>query len=49
MNVVDHPPEPEAAGVFVLAISDERYPPLLRTIDDPPEKLYVRGDPQGAA
>ena len=45
MNVVDHPPEPEAAGGIVLAISDERYPPLLRTIDDPPDKLYVRGDP----
>jgi len=34
-----------AAGAQTLAISDDRYPPLLRTLHDPPETLYVRGDP----
>ncbi len=33
------------AGVTALAIDDERYPPLLRAIHDPPPLLYVRGDP----
>ena len=28
----------------VLPITDARYPPLLRTIHDPPPVLYVRGD-----
>ena len=32
-----------AAGV--LAITDSRYPVLLRTIPDPPPLLYYRGDP----
>lgn len=45
MNVVIDPPEPEAAGVCILSISDERYPPLLRQIPNPPRKLYIRGDP----
>jgi DNA processing protein len=31
-------------GAYILPISDERYPPLLRTIHDPPPLLYVRGD-----
>jgi len=34
-----------ACGAQTLAISDERYPPLLREIHDPPPLLYVRGDP----
>jgi DNA processing protein len=29
----------------ILAITDARYPPLLRGIHDPPPLLYVRGDP----
>jgi DNA processing protein len=41
MNVV--PPE-VAPGFHTIAIDDERYPPLLRTIIDPPPLLYVRGD-----
>jgi DNA processing protein len=28
----------------LLPIDDERYPPLLREIDDPPPLLFVRGD-----
>lgn len=35
----------EAVGAIALAIDDERYPPLLRAIYDPPPLLYVRGDP----
>lgn len=34
----------EAEPTHIIAISDERYPPLLREIHDPPEQLYVRGD-----
>ncbi len=33
------------AGAEILAITDTRYPPLLRGIYDPPPLLYVRGDP----
>ena len=32
-------------GADILAITDARYPPLLRGIHDPPPLLYVRGDP----
>jgi DNA processing protein len=32
------------SGAYILPISDARYPPLLRTIHDPPPLLYVRGD-----
>ncbi len=35
----------KASDAMVLAIDDERYPPLLRAIHDPPPLLYVRGDP----
>ena len=47
MNVADTGPEAVlvACGAQTLSISDERYPPLLRTIHDPPPLLYVRGDP----
>lgn len=31
-------------GATVLPVTDSRYPPLLRTIHDPPPLLYVRGD-----
>lgn len=31
-------------GADVVPITDSRYPPLLRTIHDPPPLLYVRGD-----
>lgn len=34
----------EAEPTHIIAICDERYPPLLRQIHDPPEELYVRGD-----
>ena len=33
-----------AAGIQPLPWDDERYPPLLRTIVDPPPVLWVRGD-----
>ncbi len=33
------------AGVEILSLADDRYPPLLRLIHDPPQRLYVRGDP----
>lgn len=39
----DSPPAPDGAALIYL--DDERYPPLLRTIHDPPLQLYVRGDP----
>jgi DNA processing protein len=32
-----------AAGIDVIRWDDERYPPLLRTIADPPPVLWVRG------
>ncbi|MFW5773036.1 MAG: DNA-processing protein DprA, partial [Phototrophicaceae bacterium] len=31
------------AGAWLLTLDDERYPALLRQIDDPPPVLYVRG------
>lgn len=31
-------------GALVLPLTDTRYPPLLRTIHDPPPLLYIRGD-----
>ena len=33
------------SSTFVLDISDTAYPDRLRSIDDPPQKLYLRGDP----
>jgi len=43
----------ERLGVSILSLwGDERYPPLLRTIHDPPALLYVRGhlpEPDGFA
>lgn len=35
----------EAVDADVISIADSRYPPLLKTITDPPPLLYVRGDP----
>lgn len=32
-------------GADIIAITDTRYPPLLKGIHDPPPLLYVRGDP----
>jgi len=47
MNVANGPPTEAAEpyGALALAISDNRYPPLLRSIPDPPATLYVLGDP----
>jgi DNA processing protein len=47
MYVEDPRPEGVATptGVEVLSLTDDRYPPLLRLIHDPPPRLYVRGDP----
>jgi DNA processing protein len=33
-----------SAGISVVPSHDERYPPLLRTISDPPPVLWARGD-----
>jgi DNA processing protein len=33
-----------AAGCQIVTQDDEGYPPLLKTIEDPPPVLYVRGD-----
>jgi len=33
-----------AAGAEILALEDQRYPPQLRQIYDPPLVLYLRGD-----
>lgn len=35
----------KAVDADVISIADSRYPPLLKTIADPPPLLYVRGDP----
>ncbi len=32
-------------AVYTLSRDDRRYPPLLKQIDDPPERLFVCGDP----
>lgn len=34
----------QSAGIQPIRCDDERYPPLLRTIPDPPPVLWVRGD-----
>ncbi len=46
MKVADQRPAGAAlpAGCEIITIDDERYPPQLRLIHDPPERLYVRGD-----
>lgn len=46
MNVVDPPmlAALAAADADIISLADDRYPPLLRTIYDPPSRLYVRGD-----
>ena len=46
MNVANSGLDPAlvALGVQTLSLNDERYPPLLRLIPDPPPLLYVRGD-----
>jgi DNA processing protein len=33
----------EKAGVWIMNIEDERYPPALKNIYDPPPVLYVKG------
>ncbi len=42
---VDQPLPAAAGSMITIDIADERYPPLLREIHDPPPRLYVRGDP----
>ena len=44
MNVAKAKVEAEAVGASVVAIDDERYPPLLREIHDAPVLLFARGD-----
>ncbi len=44
MSVAD-PHRRETPRYQVITIADDCYPPLLREIHDPPEKLYLRGDP----
>lgn len=53
--VKKHPQEPERIasdcqrlGINVIAIDDDRYPPILKEIYNPPHVLYYRGtiDPQ---
>jgi DNA processing protein len=46
MNVADTGLSPalSAMGVQTLSLDDERYPPLLRLIPDPPALLYALGD-----
>jgi len=43
MSVVDR--DLRAAGTEVLSLADPLYPPLLKTIPDPPPVLHVRGNP----
>jgi DNA processing protein len=35
----------EGPGHHLLTLDDDRYPPLLRELPDPPLALFVRGDP----
>lgn len=35
----------KAPGTHEISLGDHRYPALLKTISDPPHRLYVRGDP----
>lgn len=35
---------PDPAAAEILSIADERYPPLLREIHDPPRQLYALGN-----
>ena len=30
--------------IYIIKIEDEEYPPLLKEIKDPPQKLYVKGN-----
>ncbi|HSF30120.1 MAG TPA: DNA-processing protein DprA [Candidatus Tectomicrobia bacterium] len=34
----------QSAGCQIITQGDESYPPLLKTIEDPPPVLYVKGD-----
>ena len=46
-NKFDPRPELELAhklGVYLIDLDDERYPPVLKRIYDPPPVLYVKGD-----
>lgn len=36
----------KVAGIQTLAFFDDEYPPLLRTVSDPPPLLWVQGDVQ---
>ncbi|MEP5567842.1 MAG: DNA-processing protein DprA [Halioglobus sp.] len=47
MSVVDQGPSPavHATNTVVLSLQDPLYPALLKTIADPPPRLYVRGNP----
>lgn len=42
---VDHPAPATAGAMKVIGIADRHYPPLLRTVHDPPPRLFVRGNP----
>jgi DNA processing protein len=42
-EAIDQQRRTEQAGTAVIAISDPRYPPLLREIFDPPIVLFARG------
>jgi DNA processing protein len=33
----------EKLGVWIISLDDQRYPPVLRRIYDPPPVLYIRG------
>ncbi len=44
LNLADELDKVTRAGVQVLTWEDERYPQRLRTIDDPPPVLYVKGE-----
>lgn len=44
MDAIRDGKRPETGDIAVIRIGDDRYPPLLREIADPPPALYVRGD-----
>ena len=43
MDLDAHIEKVRQAGAWLLTLDDERYPSLLRQIDDPPPVLYIRG------
>ncbi len=44
LSPAEHQKELEKRGLRLISIEDEDYPSALRTVDDPPIFLFIRGD-----